>query len=230
MLTTARLPIALGLLVCMLFSAPALAQQTNKPTPTTPADTSGYFSFLEVKPDDTIDYTRKREFEDYTLNQERYCIGCWCNNAYWEAINESFNDLVGKSEVFKDLWELISDCITPPLNSTPQIRTLPLLPKYDDLTYGKMTFYYSEFADKLLVAKIMVNDVKGSLEQLTKTYGDPEDIESTWYIWQRPGSLLLLDLFNMKKQKRETCWLYLFQADTLRQHLELVRTATKKQQ
>ncbi len=200
------------------------AAQAQEPTAATRQEV-GEFIFLGVAPDHSIDFTRKRDFEDHTLNQKRYCIGCWCNNAFGENLSESFNELVGKSKAFEELWQDISDCIAPKYNAIPQIRTLPLLPDYDDLDFGAVHFYFSEFLDRPLATKIMVKNTQASLEKLTREYGDPEAIDNTWYIWQRPGSLLLLDLFNVKRHQFPEAELLLYHTETLKQHLEFLHSA-----
>jgi hypothetical protein len=213
------------LLICLSMS-PCTTAQAQEPATSAPQQDATPFIFLGVAPDHSIDFTRKRQFEDYTLDQQRYCIGCWCNNAFGENLSESFNELVGKSKAFEELWQDIDDCIAPKFNAIPQIRTLPLLPEYDDLDYGAAHFYFSEFLDRPLAARIMVKDTKACLERLTKEYGDPEAIDDTWYVWQRPGSLLLLDLFNVTKHKFPEAELRLYHTETLKQHLEFLQTST----
>ncbi len=213
------------LLICLVMP-PCTDAQAQEPVAGAPQHDANPFIFLGVAPDHSIDFTRKRHFEDYTLDQKRYCIGCWCNNAFGENLSESFNELVGKSKAFEALWQDIGDCIAPKYNAIPQIRTLPLLPDYDDLDYGAVHLYFSEFLDRPLAAKVMVKDTKACLAQLTKEYGDPETIDDTWHVWQRPGALLLLDLFNVKKHKFPEAELRLFHSQTLKEHLELLRTAT----
>ncbi len=177
------------------------------------------FAFLGVGPEAHIDPTRKAEYPGYNLNLERVCTGCWCNNVFGDGLSESYNELVGKSEAFRELWSLVARCIDPAVNSMPQIRTLPLDADYDDAEFAKVTLYFSEFTDTLLAMRLVVNTPETTLATLRERFGEPEDIEGLWYLWQRPASLLLLDLFKVKRHQWPQAELLVVHTELLAGHL-----------
>lgn len=188
------------------------------------------FPFLGVGPEARIDPTRKADYEDFYLDIEHYCTGCWCNNIFGEHLDESWNELVGKSETVQELWRAISRCIDPLRNAIPQVRTIPLESKYDDIAFDEVIFYFSEFLDAPLAARIQVNRPEEYLGTLQMLFGEPENIEDTWYLWERPGAVMLYDLFNVLRHKRPRGELLVVYNDTLREHLRRVREVEREGQ
>lgn len=181
------------------------------------------FPFLGVDADARIDPTRKGSYEDFQLDTKHLCTGCWCNNVFGNRLSESWNELVGKSPLIAELWQEISRCIDPLRNRIPQIRTVPLEAMYDDLEYAKVIFYFSEFLDKLLATRVTLNSPQERLEGLRERFGEPESIEDIWYIWQRPGAVMLLDLFNVLKHDREQGELLVIYDHVLLEHIAKAR-------
>ena len=177
------------------------------------------FGFLGVDAQSEIDPTRKAEYEDFTINMQCYCTGCWCNNVFGDRLSESWNELLGKSEVFKQLWSTIGRCIDPVWNNVPQIRTIPLEARYDDIEFAKATFYFSEFINHPIALRILVNSPDDYLKKVMELFGEPENIEDTWYIWQAPDALLLYDLFTVRRHQREQGELLLVYTTNLENHL-----------
>jgi len=176
------------------------------------------FPFLGVDAQAQIDPTRKADYEDHTLDVQRYCTGCWCNNVFGDGLNESWNELVGKSEPVEKLWQEISICIDPLRNQIPQIRTVPLGAKYDDVALAKATFYFSEFLDSLLAVRLLVNTPKDYLEDLRNRFGEPASIDDTWYVWQRPDAVMVYDLFKVERYKETQAELLVVYTDVLSRH------------
>lgn len=215
-------------LLLALFAAPRslAAEQTKEPeqAPTiTGSDPGPGFPFLGVNAQAKIDPTRKTLYEDYELDALRYCTGCWCNNVFGDRLNESWNELVGKSEAVETLWQDISRCIDPLRNQIPQIRTVPLTAKYDDVTYKEALFYFSEFLDRLLAVRLQVNNPEEYLETLRKRFGEPVSIDDTWHVWQRPGAILVFDLFKVKRYKDEQGELLAVYSEVLDAHIDKAR-------
>ncbi len=176
------------------------------------------FPFLGVDADARIDPTRKGRYEDFQLDSKHLCTGCWCNNVFGNRLSESWNELVGKSELVAELWQEISRCIDPLRNRIPQIRTVPLVAKYDDLEYAEVTFHFSEFLDQLLAVRVTLTHPAKQLENLRERFGEPENIEDTWYLWQRPGAVMLLDLFNVRNHNSKQGELLVIHDNVLQEH------------
>lgn len=217
------------------FTNLAVAQEAEAPTPpeqeeqkAMPGEAKEPFVFLGVGATSHIDPTRKGTFEDFIINMERICTGCWCNSIFGDNLSESFNDLVGKSEAVAALWQNVSECIAPERNTIAQIRTIPLEPLYDDIDFAKVTFHFSEFLDTPIAITMQVRTPDAYLETLTKRFGPPEIIDDTWYLWRRPGAIMIFDLFNVRRHKWDLARLWVVYTETLEAHLEKVRQIEKK--
>lgn len=179
------------------------------PLPAAPQALAG-FSFLGVNADSDLDETRRRSFEDYTLLTERSCIGCFCSHAYGDHISESHNELYGLCPEFKTVWNKVSQCLTPALNATPQIRSIALEAQFVDIPYAKVSIFFSEFTKKPLALRLETTDIKALTPLLIKEYGEPENIKNVWQVWRNDEDLLLVDAYNLLFRKHATALVYVY--------------------
>ncbi len=222
-----------------VLSGAAFAAQQPKPAKASPVSSSSTspetsaksgaqktetsFSFLGVGKTSKIDPTRKTDFEDYKLRPEHSCIGCWCNHAFGNRLNESLYDLDEKSASFQAVWKQLQTCLDPKQNAVPQIRSLYLQPKYSDTVYSKILLYFSEFLDKPLAFTLVAANPDKTLEELTQRFGVPESVDDTWYLWNKDGDFMVLDLFDKKYKKQHLGIVYVYFLSTLDAHLAAVR-------
>ncbi len=211
--------------------APAAAQTTSSEAPPSsdapaqaePTTTENSFSFLGVDKNAHIDPTRKNDFEDYKLRPEHSCIGCWCNHAFGNRLNESLYDLNEKSLTFQEVWKHLQTCLDPKFNAVPQIRSLFFQPKFTDTVYSKVLMYFSEFLDKPLAFTLVAADPDKMLEELTRRFGAPESVDDTWYVWNKDGDFMILDLFDKKYKKQTFGIIHVYFLSALDAHLAAVR-------
>ena len=181
------------------------------------------FSFLGVDKDSDLDTTRKRDFEEYTTIVERSCIGCFCAHAYGDQLNESFNELYGFSAAFKSAWDSIGPCISPELNTVPQLRSLALAAKYDDLPYKKIMLFFSEFTKKPIAFRLEAVAPKTLAAALGKEFGEPENIKNIWYVWKNGNDLMVYDSYNFLYRQHPTAKLYVYFMDNYSAHLKILK-------
>lgn len=178
------------------------------------------FAFLGMDADADLDAARKRDFEDYTTIAERSCIGCFCSHAYGERLVESFNEVYGFSPEFKAAWDKISRCLTPALNSIPQVRSIALEAKFVDLPFKKILFFFSEFTKKPIAFRLETAEPKALGPALANEYGEPQHIKDIWMIWKNGEDLMIYDMYNFLFRRHATAKLYVYFMSNYREHVE----------
>ncbi len=215
---------------CGIVCAQADTTSKNSQPKTTaadqPTDSESTFSFLGVGKDAKIDPTRKSSFEEYILRPDHSCMGCWCSHAFGKRLNESLFDLNEKSTIFQNAWKNIQICLDKQYDAFPQIRSLQLQPKYSDTDYSTVVFYFSEQLDMPLAFTLTVRNPDKGLEELTRRFGPPDNVEDTWYIWQKNGDLLVYDSYDKKYKKKDFGIIYVYFLSALERHVAKVRLTT----